>query len=330
MSPGKKMLLILLLLGVPASLLWVRHLRRQTVQLLGAVITKSDDPRKQLPISGVQITANDGLSVNHATSDSSGLFAFRFRKRLLQQHPTVKLTFAHPNYQPLDLSERISNNIIVATLAPIPPKTRPAANTPLQTIANAMVRYSVKAATQENIGSAVRSFEVVNKGNVPCNEQPPCSPDGKWKAASGSITLDAGAGNEFRNARASCIAGPCPFTRIDTSGLANPGRVITVSAVDWSDTATFLVEAEVVHPMISDVVRKLYPVIFGNSLNFTLPPAAEGVSIQADLNGQSIVFPIGPALILTWADCNARSNLDETRVFRCELKPGYRWGHSAS
>ena len=331
MSPGKKMLLILLLLGIPVSVLWVRQQRRQTVRLVGAVITGSQDPRKQLPIPGVQITADDGLTVNRAVSDSNGFFAFRFRKRLLLQHPAVKLTFAHPDYQPLDLTEQISSAIIVAALTPNPPpKANPVSNAPAQTIGNPVVRYSIKTATQENIGSVVRSFQVINKGNVPCSEQPPCSPDGHWKAASGSVSLDAGAGNEFRNARASCIAGPCPFTRLDTSGLENPGRTITVSATAWSDTTTFLVEAEVVHPMISDIVRNLYPVIFGNTLNFTLPPSAEGVNIQADLDGQSIVFPIGPALILSWAHCNARSNPDDTRVYRCELKPGYRWNHPTS
>ena len=117
---------------------------------------------------------------------------------------------------------------------------------------------------------------------------------------------------------------------IDTSRLENPGRTLTVSATAWSDTATFLVEAEVVHPMVSDIIRNLYPVIFGNALNFTLPPSAEGVSIQADLNGQNIFFPIGPDLILSWAQCNARSTSDKTRVYRCELKPDYRWAHSKS
>jgi len=85
--------------------------------------------------------------------------------------------------------------------------------------------------------------------------------------------------NEFLNVRASCIAGPCPFTRIDSSGYANGGRNITVSALDWSDTATFLVEAEVFHTAISSNLRESYPVIFGRALNFTVPPTQEGVSI---------------------------------------------------
>jgi hypothetical protein len=228
------------------------------------------------------------------------------------------------------MTAKVAGNITVAKLVSLRPPKRIDTGGATQTIGNVVVRYSIKAANVLTVGSAVRSFEIENIGNVPCNGKPPCSPDGNWKAARGSVLLDAGAGNEFRNARASCIAGPCPFTKIDTGGLADPGRTISVSALAWSDTATFLVEAEVVHPMISDVVRNSYPVIFGDALNFTLPPAAEGVSLQAEVNGQRIVFPLGPALLLSWADCNARSNPDETRVYRCELKAGYKWLNTTS
>ena len=140
-----------------------------------------------------------------------------------------------------------------------------------------------------------------------------------------SAKLDAGEGNEFRNARTSCIAGPCPFTKIEDEDLAQAGRALTVSARNWSDTATFLLEAEVFHPMISDLVRTSYPVIFGQALNFTMPGSAEGVTIQAEINGESITFPLGPNLYLSWADCNARVNKDQTKVYRCELKAGYRF-----
>jgi hypothetical protein len=188
-----------------------------------------------------------------------------------------------------------------------------------------LIRYSIKTTAAANVGSAVKTFEVPNKGNVPCLKQPPCSPDGKWKASTGSATLDAGEGNEFRNARTSCIAGPCPFTKVETEDFSNGGRLLEVSALNWSDTATFLLEAEVFHPMVSDVVRTSYPVIFGRALNFTLPGSAEGVSIQAEINGEAIIFPLGPNLYLSWADCNARVNADQTRVYRCELKPRYRF-----
>jgi hypothetical protein len=328
MSLGSKLLLITLVAAALISFFWVRHLKRRTIILSGAVITQSADPRKQLPIAGVRVTATDGVFVAQSASDSSGLFTVTLRRRILRGQ-LVTLRFRHADYQPLDLPvgdarKTDAQRIYVAALSPLSrPQSQPD-NRPRQTISNIVVRYSIKTRTEANIGSAVRAFEAVNRGNVLCGNHVPCSPDGKWKGSVGSVSLDAGVGNEFRNARASCIAGPCPFTRIDTEGLERDGQVITVSAISWSDTATFLVEAEVVHPMLTDVVRNLYPVIFGNALNFTLPPAAEGISIEAEVNGERIIYPLGPALILSWAECNARINPDQTRVYRCELKSGYQ------
>jgi|SRR5215472_1859709 len=334
MTARKIFLLIVLLLGIPASLLWVRHLKRLTITVEGAVVTSNPDPRKQEPIGGVHVRARYGTTVDHAVSDASGKFSFTFRKRLLLGMQTVNLAFEHPDYQPLTMTVRVFGDITVAALVPIPQLTEIAGPTaehaPTQAISNVVVRYSIKTATEMNVGSIVRTFEVVNQGNVPCNGAALCSPDGKWKAARGTLSVDAGAGDEFRNARASCIAGPCPFTKIDTSGFEQGGRTIKVSAMTWSDTATFLLEAEVVHPMVSDLVRNSYPVIFGDTLNFTLPSAAEGVSIQADLEGQSIVFPLGPLNILSWANCSERENPDRTHVYRCELKPGYSWLKASS
>jgi len=86
-----------------------------------------------------------------------------------------------------------------------------------------------------------------------------------------------------------------------------------------------LLEAEVVHPMISDLVRESYPVVFGRALNFSLPGAAEGLSMEAELNGQPIVFPLGPDLLLRWADCHMKIDKDQSRNYRCELKPGYEF-----
>lgn len=325
MSPRKKFLLIPLLLGIPISVLWVRHLNRRTVTLTGAVIMKNSDPRKQLPVAGVHIVAGEGQLALPVASDSSGLFKIRIRRLLLLGRKGVTVHFRHPDYQPLTMYVPINSQLTIAELDPLARAPVLQSNAPQQTIGRPVVRYSIKRASEENVGSAARPFQVVSAGDVPCNGAPLCSPDHRWKAAMGALSLDAGVGNEFRNARASCIAGPCPFTQIDGGDLAHPGRVLHVSALAWSDTATFLVEAEVVHPMISDLVRYSYPLVFGNTLNFTLPPAAEGISIQADLNGQSIIFPLGPTVALDWANCNARTNPDQTRVYRCELKPGYRW-----
>lgn len=317
--------------AIPASVLYVRYLNRRTITLVGAVVTKNSDPRKELPIAGVQVSLAESRMAMPATSDSSGLFKITIRRLMLLGRKGLTVHFHRDDYEPLSLYVPVYNHITVAELVPLPRISMPQAlNVPTQTIAHPVVRYSIKTATEENVGSAARSFIAVNTGDLPCNGAALCSPDRKWKAAMGSLALDAGAGNEFRHARASCIAGPCPFTKIDTSNLDRPGRSMHVSAITWSDTATFLVEAEVVHPTISDLVRYSYPLIFGNALNFTLPAAADAVSIQADLNGQSVIFPIGPTAILDWADCNARSSNDGTRVFRCELKPGYRWAGSST
>lgn len=323
MNREQKILLLVMVALSVSSFFLIRHLKGRMITLNGAVITRNQDPRKQLPIVGVEITASDGESLAKAVSDSSGSFAIKLRNRILRNHPVI-LQFRQPEFEPLDLNVVISNKVYVAAMTPLP-RQQPDENRPPQTIANAIVRYSIKTATEVTIGSAVRAFEAVNTGNIPCKSHLQCSPDGKWQASTGTASLDAGEGNEFRNARASCIAGPCPFTKINQSPLARPARTISVSATTWSDTATFLLEAEVVHPTISDVVRNSYPTIFGDTLNFTLPPAAEGISIVADLNGESVIFPLGPTLVVSWAECNARTNPDQTRVYRCELKPGYRW-----
>jgi hypothetical protein len=192
-------------------------------------------------------------------------------------------------------------------------------------VSNVRVRYTVRAASEINVGSAVKTFEVANKGDVPCNGQHPCSPDGRWKAALSSATLDAGDGNQFRNARASCIAGPCPFSRIREDRISQNGQTYTVSALNWSDTATFLLEAEVFRPMVSQSERWSYPVVFGDGLSFTLPADAQSVSIEADVDGQTIIFPLGPALFLSWAACDETVNADGGRIYRCTPKTGFRF-----
>jgi hypothetical protein len=289
--------------------------------LRGAVTVQDTDSRKEQPVADVDVTAD--LASDAATSDSTGLFTLHLR-RFVRRGQALTLHFRNPQYHPLDVSDFVGDKLYIVHMFPLasaaPSTTRPAVK-----VANVRVRYSGRVMTELNVGSSVQTFQVENKGNVPCKGQRPCSPDGKWRAAVGSATLDAGTGNEFRNARASCIAGPCPFTKIDSDHFSQGGRTIMVSARDWSDTATFLLEAEVVHPMVSQIVHESYPVEFGEGLNFTLPSTAEGISIEAELDGQMIIFPLGPALFLSWASCNARVNPDQTKVYRCDLKPGYRF-----
>lgn len=301
--------------------------------LQGAVIRHDADANKQLPIADADITATRGTTTIQARSDSNGYFRIKF-PQVIWPGQTVVLSFRHSGYIPLDLDLHIQfrsmmRRLYIAAMDPEPVAIRVNAEAghPVSTVSNIRVRYTENFQTEEDVGSAARTFQVVNHGNIPCRRQTPCSPDGNWKASKSSVNLDAGAGNEFRNVRASCIAGPCPFTRIDTAGAAqNPGRTMTVTALDWSDTATFLLEAEVVHTTIASNVRHSYPVIFGRTLNFTVPPTQEGVSLEVELNGAPMVFPMGPDLYLSWASCTATtSETDKSTAYRCELKPGYRF-----
>jgi len=316
---------VVLLSLVPFAIVWVRSLsQHKALTLKGVVIRQDNDPRKEMPVADVAVTADTRLHLSPAISDSSGFFGLALQRSVRHGDP-ITLHFRHPDYKPLDLKDYAGDQLYVAHLQPLKPESRPQVSGPEVVVANVVARYSVKAATSANVGSAVKSFEVINRGNVPCNGQPPCSPDGKWKAAIESVTLDAGEGNEFRNARASCVAGPCPFTKIESDNFAENGRYLNIAVRNWSDTATFLVEAEVFHTLQGDVARQSYPVIFGDGLNFTMPANAEGVTIMADVNGASIIFPLGPRMLLSWATCNSRVNKDQTKVFRCVLKPGYRF-----
>jgi hypothetical protein len=250
----------------------------------------------------------------------------------------VHLKFRHPEFRPLDMSlqtglHSTTGQLQIAAMTPIEPLSaefahaKDQAPAKDQVVSNIRIRYTVNSQAEQNFGSVVKTFQAVNVGNAPCEHSSPCSPDGKWKASVGSISLDAGPDSEFRDVRVSCIAGPCPFTSIDSSGYEHGGRNITASATTWSSTTTFLLEAEVFHTSIASNVRESYPVVFGRALNFSLPPTEEGVSIEADIEGSPMVFPLGPNPALSWANCVETANAGDksTTAYRCELKSGYRF-----
>jgi hypothetical protein len=330
----KKIWIPLLAAGVVAAigvLIGIRHWRPAWTTIQGAVIRRDSDSRKQLPIADVEVTALRGTTRLQTHTDASGYFKIDFAG-VIWPGQVLNLEFRSPDYEPYDLQIPVqfrstTRRLVVAAMTPrsVEPEMEPAG--PQVIVSNIKVRYTVNSTSESNIGSAAKIFQVLNHGNVPCRHQTPCSPDGYWKASSGSAQLDAGAGNEFRDARASCIAGPCPFTRINSSGFVQGGQIISASALDWSDTATFLLEAEVFHTGIVSNVRESYPVIFGRALQFTLPPTQEGVTLEAEVNGTPMVFPLGPDLYLSWAACTTRTSaqVEKSTVYQCQLKPGYRF-----
>src|SRR6202041_1818094 len=220
---GKKV--IWLIIAVAAALIIglllvqrARRLRvvaeRLSVPIEGAVIQRDADTNKQLPIADVVITATDGIRSAATRSDASGYFKLVLHKRVLSD-PPITVTFQHPRYQPLEITVQTGrletpNQLYVAAMVPLvpaPPKAPARPSRPAVLVSNIRVRYTINTRTQTNVGTAVRTFQVVNKGNVPCDHQSPCSPDGKWKAATSTLTLDAGADNSFGNITASCVAG---------------------------------------------------------------------------------------------------------------------------
>jgi hypothetical protein len=322
---------VAVVIGLMLRAHWLKSISMRWMTIEGAVIRRDADTQKELPIAGVAITASDGVKAATTQSEVSGHFKVVLQMGVLSGKP-VTVSFRHPLYEPLDLNVQpgrleTQNELYIAAMAAVPAKIAAGTRRPEAVVSNIRVRYTTNARTETNVGSAVKTFQVVNKGNVPCDHQSPCSPDGKWKASAVSASLDAGPENTFENVRASCIAGPCPFTQIDTSGVIHGSRIIRVRALNWSDTATFLMEAEVYRSAVSSNVRELYPVIFGRTLNFTLPPTQEGVSLEAEIDNAPMVFPLGPDPNLSWAICNVRTDPDKekTTVYRCELKPDYRF-----
>ena len=237
----------------------------------------------------------------------------------------VRLIFRHPDFKPLELNVTLTNELFVVRMIPLHGEVEATLNEAEIGITNVLVRYSTETTRTEPVGYAIKTFQVENSANVPCDQRVPCSPDGKWKAAIGSASLDAGQGNVFQDARVTCIAGPCPFTRIDRDGFSRGGRTISVSIRNWSETTTFLFQAEVFRSQLQNIVHHVRPVILGRSLNFALPSSAEGTSIEADVGGTQIVFPLGPSPLLSWANCRVRDEKNQAKDFRCELKPGYEF-----
>ena len=315
--------IVAVVIAAIAGLAIFLYVRNRPVVLHGAVIRADADPDKQVPIAGVKVAASDGLVQFATSSGVSGGFDLTVRRSLIRRHSLI-LSFSHPDYEPYKIVDPEGNQLYIARLVQRPMEPVKA-GTPTVKISGISVRYTVKTPSTVDVGSGYKTFDVVNTANIPCKGQVPCSPDGKWKAATAEASLDAGPNNEFRNGRVSCIAGPCPFTAIAHDGFSHGGRVITVTVLDWADTATFLLQAEAVRSIVSESVRKSYPVIFEHTLNFTLPATAQGTCIEADVDGTPIVFPIGPALSLSWADCEAETEPENTRLYRCELKPGYEF-----
>jgi hypothetical protein len=302
----------------------------QFITIQGAVIRRDAEAGKEIPIAGATVTVVDDVIRGTARSDASGYFRVIVREPV-RPRAKVHLEFRAAGYHPLEMELKTGphadlNRLFIAELNPVGVPTVTSSGHPV-TVSNVRIRYTENYQAETEIGAVARAFQVINQGDVPCKGSSLCSPDGLWKASRGSVTLDAGTGNILRNVRASCIAGPCPFTQIRSGDPAGGERTVVISAVDWSDTATFLVEAEVFNRSVASSVRESYPVIYGRDFHFTLPPTAEGPSILAEIGGTTIVFPLGKGIYLGWGACSSRISPESANatIYQCELKPGYQF-----
>jgi hypothetical protein len=301
-------------------------LPHKTIKVMtGAVLAKSQDPHLQRPVGNATVIASTEAATARAVSAPNGLFRLELYPPA-EPGEEVKLTVEHADFQPFVSSLRAWDQIYVLQLTPAIRAADVKPGRPEIRIANIRVRYATRVASTNTIGTAVRTFEIDNTRNVPCQGKQPCSPDGRWKATVRSVSLDTGDNaKQFRNVRLSCIAGPCPFSVIENDQFSRGGRTITAAVRNWSDTVTWLIEAEVAFTSESDLIRHTYPASFGRSMNFTLPALAKGLSIEAEVDGSEIVFPLGPELQLSWATCRFDSGPEGTKQYRCELKAGYRF-----
>jgi hypothetical protein len=326
---------VLCALGAAAAIVLIlvrqRLVRPHFITIQGAVIQRDAEAGKEVPIADATVTVADDVMRGTARSAASGYFRVVIRERV-RPGATVHLEFRAAGYHPLEMELETGphadlKRLLIAELNPVGvPAVTPAGHPPVP-VSNVRIRYTVNYEAETDIGALARVFQVINQGDVPCKGSSLCSPDGLWKASRGSVKLDAGTGKIFRNVRASCIAGPCPFTQIQPGGPAGGEQTVVISAVDWSDTATFLVEAEVFDRSIASSVRESYPVIYGRDFHFTLPPTAEGPSILAEISGTDVVFPLGNGIYLDWVACSTRispENVNGT-IYQCKLKPGYQF-----
>jgi hypothetical protein len=238
-------------IGSVAAALVIKSRVKSAISSTGVILTQDADARRPLPIPNVEITASNGASIAAGRSAFRGFFRLNLPGGVWRT-AIVVLKFRHPDFRPLDISNSLNEHIFVVRMVPAGNRNAVHQTSPESTMTDVRVRYGVKTTTTMNVGSTVRTFEVANVGNVPCDGHSPCSPDGKWKATIGAMTLAAGGGHEFRNARISCIAGPCPFTRVESDGFSRGGGRINATVRNWSDTVTFLLEADVTRTMVND------------------------------------------------------------------------------
>src|ERR1041385_1493324 len=100
--------------AIAVVIVGLARIRRER-SLSGAVVIANADPRKQLPVSGVEVTAEAGGVTVRTRSDSSGFFRLRWRERVWKGEQ-LTLRFAHPDFQPLEIAGPLGDEVYIARM----------------------------------------------------------------------------------------------------------------------------------------------------------------------------------------------------------------------
>src|SRR6202161_4239656 len=102
---------------------------RKPISLRGAIVRQDGDTRRQSPIEGAEISAVDDLVVPPTKSDFSGFFKLTLPRWVLRGH-RITLHISHPDYEPQDLQDTVSDKLFIIRMVPIPSEVSAPPNRP--------------------------------------------------------------------------------------------------------------------------------------------------------------------------------------------------------
>src|SRR5436190_23803391 len=102
---------IVTLLLAATALSVIRWGIQKPITLRGAVLVVDTDPKKQLPIAGVEISAGD-LAISEAGSDSAGRCLLHFRKPVRHGHGKV-IHGRDPRRYPMDMDDYVLDELYI-------------------------------------------------------------------------------------------------------------------------------------------------------------------------------------------------------------------------
>ena len=146
-----------LVIAIALILIIRKRLQKSGAVIQGAVLMQDADPRRQLPIPGVDVTAEVGDLTVQNKSDASGLFRLTV-PRALWRTESADLRFRHPSYQPVYITQPLTDQIYVIRMVAVAAKAVPQSSAPQATIKDVRVRYATTATTPINVGSIAKTF----------------------------------------------------------------------------------------------------------------------------------------------------------------------------